>query len=353
MNRITCLHNRIKYAFVLLLALMLTNDLKAQNIISVPFSNGFVGDNTANNVSSNSLYLSALGWTNVQFTQNSSGFVFVAQGNDIPGTVLITDNLGVQYSIPGFIKWRAPSGNPITTPVFVPTSGATLATNSSNGSATYAITTLSYIGLTFNGQTLIIPTTGNNAGKVSGNAATTGILDALNSYLGSFPTISIIDYSVNENIGTITITFTLSAASSQTVTVNFATLANTATSGADYTAQSGMITFAPGETSKTITLAIINDTAVETNESFYIQLSNAINGAILDPQATITIIDNDVATGTPTISTTGTLTAFSACTGLVSAEQSFTVSGTDLSANLVVTAPTGYQISTTTGTGFA
>ena len=54
----------------------------------------------------------------------------------------------------------------------------------------------------------------------------------------------------------------------------------------------------------------------------------------------------------PTINTTGTLTSFSACSGFVSAQQNFTVSGSNLSANLVITAPTGYEISTTSGTGF-
>jgi gliding motility-associated-like protein len=51
----------------------------------------------------------------------------------------------------------------------------------------------------------------------------------------------------------------------------------------------------------------------------------------------------------PTITKTGTLTAFSACSGSVSAQQTFTVSGTDLTNNIVLTAPTGYEISLTTG----
>lgn len=234
MISIQSLQKFIKLFVIILLLFLQTNFTFAQNNISVPFSNGFVGDNTANNVSSNSLYLNSLGWTNVQFTQNSPQFIFVAQGNDIPGTVLITDFSGIQHSIPGFIKWRAPSGNNITTPVFVPTSGASLATNSSNGSATYNITTLTYIGLTFNGQTLPIPTS-STPGEVTGNAATSGILDALNAYLASFPSISINDYTVNENVGSLLITVSLAASSSQNITVNFSTSNNTATNGSDYT----------------------------------------------------------------------------------------------------------------------
>lgn len=308
--------------YILLVSVFLSNYSFAQNTISVPFSNGFVGDNTANNVSSNSKYLSALGWTNVQFTQNSPQFVFVAQGNDIPGTVLITDNSGIQSSVPGFIKWRAPSGSNITTPVFVPTSGATLSTNSSNGSPTYVITTSSYIGLTFNGQTLTIPTTstgGTTAGEVTGNAATTGILDALNAYLGSFPAISILDYTVNENVGTIVVTVTLSTTSTQTVTVNFITSNNTALSVSDYISQSGSLSFAPGQTSKTITLTIVDDLIYETTETFFVQLSNSVNASILDPSSTITINDNDLVS--PTISTTINVTGTSSTLTITNAVQ--------------------------------
>ncbi|OYU83808.1 MAG: hypothetical protein CFE24_09600 [Flavobacterium sp. BFFFF2] len=55
---------------------------------------------------------------------------------------------------------------------------------------------------------------------------------------------------------------------------------------------------------------------------------------------------------TPTIATTGTLNAFSACAGTASAQQSFTVSGSYLTANIVVTPPTGFEVSTTSGSGF-
>ncbi len=55
----------------------------------------------------------------------------------------------------------------------------------------------------------------------------------------------------------------------------------------------------------------------------------------------------------PAITTSGTLSPFSACANVVSSEQSFTVSGSNLTANLVVTAPTGFQVSTSSGSGFA
>jgi len=230
----------------------------SQNLITVPFSNGFVGNNTANNVSSNSFYLSGvsgLGWTNIQFAQNSSSNIFVAQGNDIIGMVLITDNNGVEHTVNGFVKWRAPSGS-VTTLCFQPQTGTnlTLATNGNNGSATYNITDTKYIGLTFNGQTLTIPQSGNSAGEVTGNAATSGLLDLLNNYLATFGKLSVADVTVNEGAGTATVTVSLSASSTNTITVVYTTSNGTATAGSDYTAATGTLTFAPGQTSRTFTI---------------------------------------------------------------------------------------------------
>ena len=53
------------------------------------------------------------------------------------------------------------------------------------------------------------------------------------------------------------------------------------------------------------------------------------------------------------ITITGTLNAFTSCTGIVSANQSFTVSATSISSNITVTAPTGFELSETAGTGFS
>ncbi|MCW3091660.1 MAG: hypothetical protein JWP81_2729 [Ferruginibacter sp.] len=54
-----------------------------------------------------------------------------------------------------------------------------------------------------------------------------------------------------------------------------------------------------------------------------------------------------------TITTSGTLTTFTTCAGIASAEQTFSVSGTGLTANLDVAAPAGFEVSLTTGSGFA
>src|SRR4051794_186014 len=76
----------------------------------------------------------------------------------------------------------------------------------------------------------------------------------------SNPSLTISDVSTQEgNTGTHAVTFTvrLSAASNQTITVAYATADGTATAGSDYQSASGTLTFAPGETSKTVTVQVI------------------------------------------------------------------------------------------------
>ncbi|MCK6549143.1 hypothetical protein L6R52_25095 [Myxococcota bacterium] len=116
------------------------------------------------------------------------------------------------------------------------------------------------------------------------------------------PTISITDATVTEgNTGALNATFTvtLSAASGQMVTVDWATANGTATAGADYVAGSGALTFAAGTTSQTLTVAITPDVLDEVDETFFVNLSNAASATILDAQGLGTITDDDAA---PTIS---------------------------------------------------
>src|SRR5258707_10111576 len=63
------------------------------------------------------------------------------------------------------------------------------------------------------------------------------------------------------------LTVSLSAASAQTVTVNYATANGTATAGADYVSTNGTLTFLPGETSQTITVAVLGDVLDELDET--------------------------------------------------------------------------------------
>jgi Calx-beta domain-containing protein len=115
----------------------------------------------------------------------------------------------------------------------------------------------------------------------------------------AIPTLSINDASIIEgNTGTrpMVFTVTLSAASSSTVTVAYATLAGTATSGKDYQATSGTLTFAPGDTSKTVSVLVIGDGFKEANETFVVRLSSPTNATLVKIDGLGTIIDDDSGT---------------------------------------------------------
>lgn len=88
-------------------------------------------------------------------------------------------------------------------------------------------------------------------------------------------------------------TVSLSAASSQTITVAYATANDTATVGIDFTSTSGILTFAPGETSKAITVPVIGDRLAESNETFVVNLNSPTNATIADGQGVGTILDDE------------------------------------------------------------
>ena len=110
------------------------------------------------------------------------------------------------------------------------------------------------------------------------------------------PTISINDVSVSEgNSGTTTAGFmvSLSNASSQTITVNYATANNTATAGDDYINATGTLTFTPGQTSQTLSVGINGDVLNEDTVAFNVNLTAPTNATISDGQGVGTIVDDD------------------------------------------------------------
>jgi len=101
-------------------------------------------------------------------------------------------------------------------------------------------------------------------------------------------------YSVNEDAGAVTITITRTLNTSGSAIVTYSTANVSATSGSDYSAVSGSITFAAGESSKSFTIPIINDTLSEGNETFSVLLNGAANANFGSPSVTtVTIVDND------------------------------------------------------------
>jgi hypothetical protein len=208
------------------------------------------------------------------------------------------------------------------------------------GSSTYTFTVL------VNGDTLNEPsetffvnvTNVVNAVVVDGQGVGTIVND------DPLPSLSINDVTVVEgNAGTVNAVFTvtLSAASGQTVSVNYATADGTATQPADYTNTSGTLTFTAGTTTRTITVPVIGETVPEANETFFVNLSGAVNATIIDNQGVGTITNDDVpVTIAPTTLPNGTVAA--------AYSQTVTASGGVAPYGFAITAgavPTGLTLS--------
>ena len=89
------------------------------------------------------------------------------------------------------------------------------------------------------------------------------------------PVVSINDVNVTEgNSGTTNAVFTVTITGTRAsdVTVNWYTYAGTALSGIDYQHTTGVLTFTPSDTQKTLTVPVYGDTAYEPNEYFYVYI---------------------------------------------------------------------------------
>lgn len=119
------------------------------------------------------------------------------------------------------------------------------------------------------------------------------------------PQVSISDASIAEpaaGTANATLTVSLDKPATAAVSVNYATANGTATAGADYAASTGTVSFAVGETSKTITVPVLADAVAEATESFLVNLSNASGAAIGDGQGQVSIGNSGGAAPIPTLS---------------------------------------------------
>jgi Calx-beta domain len=98
--------------------------------------------------------------------------------------------------------------------------------------------------------------------------------------------------SVEEDAGKAVVTVTRAGANSAPATVAFATADGTAKAGKDYTAQSGTVAFAAGETTKRVEIPVTKDALKEGDETYTVTLSNASGAALAAPRtATVTVHD--------------------------------------------------------------
>ena len=167
-------------------------------------------------------------------------------------------------------------------------------TYSGNNGTSWQLAALEHAGtsLTINGvdssKTYMVGVRAKNAAGSSG---------WVNSAPAAPPALSVADATAAEpgtgQSATLDFVVTLNRAASGTVTVDYATSDGTATAGADYTAASGTLSFAAGETSKTVSVTVLNDAHDDGGETLTLNLSNATGAVIGDGEATGTITNDD------------------------------------------------------------
>ena len=107
------------------------------------------------------------------------------------------------------------------------------------------------------------------------------------------PALIVLDTSANEAAGALSFTVGLTNPSASTVTVDYATAAATAVDGLDYSSTSGTLTFAPGETSKSVSVTVNDDLLAEEDETLLLNLSNSSNAVIVDAAGVGSIVNDD------------------------------------------------------------
>ena len=111
---------------------------------------------------------------------------------------------------------------------------------------------------------------------------------------GSGPGVSVEDAQVREAEGAVLVfRVSLDAAQTSVVSVRYATSNGTATAGADYEAVSGAVRFAPGQTTQTISVPVLNDAHDEGSETLMLTLSRPFGAQLADGEATGTIVNTD------------------------------------------------------------
>ncbi|MFN9172062.1 MAG: beta strand repeat-containing protein, partial [Dolichospermum sp.] len=212
------------------------------------------------------------------FTRTGSTTTALTVNYGITGTANSTDYTGATPGTGKTITFAA--GSSTATLTIDPTADTIVESNE-----TVALTLATGTGYTIGTTTAVIGTITND-----------DLLPNLN--LSANQTI----VEGNTNPQNVTYTVTLSNASTQTITVQYATANGTAIAASDYTSTSGTLTFNPGVTSQVINIPILNDSLNEANETFTLNLASPINASLGTAKtATTTITDTLSASVTTTL----------------------------------------------------
>ncbi len=247
----------------------------------------------------------------------------------------VSDFYNLDYTTPGVLSFSAPTfsvnedGTPISAVTIIRTGGsygnvsATLSMN--NGTATKSDYNKSPIVINFadgdsTPKVIKIPILNDSVresnesfsmnlsrpqGRVSIGSQRTAVLtivDNDSSLTGTSPTVAppIVTIDpvnlslVEDSSGTTPLTFTvkLSQPFSQTVTVPFTTQNGTAIAGSDFTANSGLLSFTPSQTTQTFTVNVKADALLESDETFIVKLGTPTNASLGSlSQSVVTIAD--------------------------------------------------------------
>ncbi len=226
--------------------------------------------------------------------------------DDLPPTISIGD-ITVAEPIAGsfnatfIVSLSTPSGQPVSVNYSTADGSATagLDYQAQSGLVTFnpGVTT-QQISISINSDQLVEPNETFFVNLTSPSNASFGDNQAIGTITSTagVPTVSILDKTVTEGVdASAGIVVQLSAPSAQSVTVTYAVAGVTAVAGADFQIPAAplTITFAPGITTQTIAVPILDDTLDESDETFNITLTGATGATINDGTATGTIIDND------------------------------------------------------------
>lgn len=267
------------------------------NVIYSGHPSGTIFNGGGNTVSTNSIVSSQT------TTPVAGSFAFSASSYSAAenaGTVTITVTRTANTNVAASVNYATANGTALSGSDYTAASG-TLNFAVGDTSKTFTVALLNDSAIEPDetvGLSLSLPTGGATLGTPG--AATLTITNDDVAIAGAF-SFSSSSYSVNENQGSITVTVNRTANTNVAASVNYATSNGSAVSGSDYTAASGTLNFAAGETSKIFVVSVTNDTLVESDETVAIALSSPTAGATLGTPstATLTIVSDDLPDLTP------------------------------------------------------
>lgn len=149
-----------------------------------------------------------------------------------------------------------------------------------------------------NDETFSVILSNASQAVISNGSAVGTILDDDQPPSEPQPSLSIVGATLDEgDVGDLMLAefqVSLDTPSSVPVSVNYQTFGGTATEDEDYAAATGTITFAPGETSKSVHVRLLGDSSVEADESFEVRLSNPVGAVLADGMSSAAgVIRND------------------------------------------------------------